>query len=309
MSVIAGEYNRSEDWVFVAVLLAFVYLVIYPAYIIFLRNQHARRIKRQLVTSAYKLPISLSPTELAYVFSSRVKKNQLFSTLLDMANRSLIVFKEKNGIIKVEVGPKVESKLSMHEQILFDYIEGSQDAVPVDQVLQGHTIKMYKKDSISGSRNYVYWWFLRQQLRDRNVIQKQMVSSYTRMLFSFGVVLSLLITTVVVFSWQIIDMALDGEVDFSHATEHLLTSLLAWIVYLIPIIIVSFLCLRFRGKMLGRHWLFTASNKRYLNQIIAYREFVRLTHKNSLRFESKDLEKASRLHTKPYALALEIIDS
>ena len=304
----AGEYNRSEDWIFVALLLAVVYLVLYPAYILFLRHQHARRIKRQLVTSAYKLPLSLSPTELAYVFSSRVRKKQLFSTLLDMANRSIVVFTEQKGIVKVAVGPKVESTLSMHEKILFDYIEASQDAVPVDQVLQGHTIKTYKKDTISGSRNYVYWWFLRQQLRDRNVIQKQMIFAYTRMLLSFGVLLSLFITTVTVFSWQTIDMALAGEVDFSHAVEHLLTSLLAWMVYVIPIIVVSFLCLRFRGKMLGRDWLFTPENKRYLNQIIAFREFVRLTHKNSLRFESKELEKSSRLHTKPYALALEIIE-
>jgi len=55
--------------------------------------------------------------------------------------------------------------------------------------------------------------------------------------------------------------------------------------------------------MLGRDWIMTTKYRRYLGQIDAYREFVRMTHKGVLKFESKELYMESMASTRPYAIA------
>jgi hypothetical protein len=308
MSIMSATVvNRSEDWVFVASVLGVIYIILYPLYVLFLRYQQARRISSQLVTSAYTLPTQLTPTELSYIFSSKVSKKQLYATLLDLANRSILVLRKNEGVLIAEIGPKHENNLTSHEAILFDFIKESGGEAAVDKILEGHTVKDYKTTTISGSRHYVYWWFLRQTLRDRKIIEKKMTGRYTKMIINFGLIMSLIIALVSLVSWRLIQMALNGEVDFDAAIDNAINAFTMWVVLIIPIIIVSFVALRFRGRMLGRHWLLTNSYRRYVNQIISFREYVRLTHKKKLKFESRELEKNSSLHTKPYAIALGII--
>jgi hypothetical protein len=68
-------------------------------------------------------------------------------------------------------------------------------------------------------------------------------------------------------------------------------------------VLVTFLLLKFRGRMLGRDWIMTEKYRRYIGQMDAFREFVRLAHKGKLRFESKELRKESIAITRPYAIA------
>ena len=79
---------------------------------------------------------------------------------------------------------------------------------------------------------------------------------------------------------------------------------LFWVIALVPLVVISFFLLRYRGLMLGREWLLQPSHMRYLEQIDSYRAFVRLTHSGKLRFESKELQEQSRQQTMPYAIAL-----
>jgi hypothetical protein len=94
-----------------------------------------------------------------------------------------------------------------------------------------------------------------------------------------------------------------GEVDAGRLLDSMRSSVLLWLMMLIPMLFISFGLLKFRGKMLGRDWVMTKKYRRYLGQIDAFREFVRMTHKGNLKFESKELYTESLAITRPYAIA------
>ncbi len=306
MTIIAvgGVGSRSDDWLFVGIVLATAYIVVYPLLILLRRNQHSRRIKNQLVTSPYKLPIKMNPTEFAYIFSSKINSQHLYATLLELANKSVVVIRQKEGKKYVEPGPKIEDNLTDSESFLVDHIFQANRPLPVDLVITGYSSHKNDNKIINGSRRYVFWWLLRYQLRKRNIIENRMTGRYTKMLLIFGVLSSFIISVVSVGMWSFVQMLEFGELDFGHILEHQLNSLQIWLTLLIPIIIVSFFILRFRGRMLGRLWLLKKTNRHYINQMIAFKEFVRLSNKNKLRFESDELQKESTVHTRPYAIAL-----
>lgn len=301
---VGGTGSRSEDWIFVGVVLAIAYVFLYPLFVLFKRSQQSRRIRKQLVTSAYKLPLKMTPVELSYIFSSKINQQHLFATLLDLANRSILVIRQKEGKMYVEPGPKVESGLTESESLLVDRVFEADRSIPVDQVISGYTSLKTGNEEITGSRSYVFWWLLRHQLRKRRIIENHMTGRYTKMLFVFGVISSLFISMTSIAVWRFIQMLDSGEVDFDRLCEHWANAFVVWLILLLPIIIVSFADLKFRGRMLGRLWLLTKQNRRYINQFIAFKEYVRLSNKKSLRFESKELEKESTINTKPYAIAL-----
>jgi len=284
--------------------LFIVYLIIYPLYILFLRYRHMRRIKHQLVTSMYKLPIKLTPVELAYIFSAKVKQPQLYATLLDLANRSIVVLHEKNGRLTVEPGPKVEKHLNSFENLLLDQFIKIPEPTNVDKVIEGTTnYELPNGSIINGSRQYVFWWLLRDTLRNRNIIQKNLNRRYSVMLLSFGVVGSLFVSVLTVGGVRILQMINDGKVDMTRLMESICASFLIWLIMVIPMLFISFGLLKYKGKMLGRDWIITATYRRYLGQMDAFREFVRLTHKGTLRFESKELYEESLATTRPFAIA------
>ena len=109
---------RSQDWTVAAISLIVGYLVVYPMYVLATRRKHTRRIKKQLVTTSYKLPQKLSPTELAYLFSTKVNRSQLYATVLDLSNRSVLMMKKKGGHAHADIGPKVEKSLKTYERFL-----------------------------------------------------------------------------------------------------------------------------------------------------------------------------------------------
>lgn len=307
MSTMAMFASTSsiDDWLFAGGVLVVSYLVLYPLYLLFVRIKHTRRIKSQLVTSLYKVPLGLSPAELSYVFSTRVSKAQLYGTLLDLANRSILVLdKNETGAITVSIGPKIEKELKPHEKLLYGHAQGMTGEVPLERVLQGFTtFKPVGDSEIRGSRQYVFWWLLRDDMRKRKLISKHMTAKYIKMLAIFGFFWSLILSTVPLLIIHILVMLDSGEVDFSHLSESFRAGLTFWLIALPMIILTSFFLLRFRGRMLGREWLMTSNLHRYLQQLEAYREFVRLTHKGTLRFESKELQKEARAITRPYAIA------
>ncbi len=299
-----GVYSQNDDWLVAGVAICIVYLIIYPLFIIHLRNRHSKRIRKHLVTSAYKLSVSLTPTEFAYVFSPKVGSNQLYATLLDLANRSLLVLEKKDKVTVARIGPKEDDKLQSFELFLIDKIKKSDKPVPIEKLTTGmDSISLSGIGKISGKKSYVYWWLQRQSLRDRKIIEKRMTGRYGVMLFKFGAVGGLIVSVIPLVSYRFMQMLNSGEVDVESLLQNAKSGLLFWIIALIPIVVISFFLLRFRGKMLGRSWLLTSNFKRYLGQLDAFREYVRLSHKEKLRFESKELKKESIARTRPYAIA------
>jgi hypothetical protein len=252
----------------------------------------------------YKLPIKMTPVELAYIFSTKVKKPQLYATLLDLANKSIVVMQNKSGKTTVENGPKVSNELTSFELLLINQFHDKKNPVSTELVLSGFTsYETNKRAIISGSRQYVFWWLLRDTLRRRQIIQIHLGRRYVKMLLTFGGIGSLIVSVLSVFFIRLLQMVNLGEVDGQQLVETIISGIHLWLIALVPMLLISFFLLKYRGKMLGRYWIMTDKYRRYLGQMDAFREFVRLTHKNKLRFESSDLRKESVALTRPYAIA------
>lgn len=296
--------SRSEDWTVAVGFLVLCYLVVYPLYVFLVRLKHTRRIKNQLVTSLYKIPIGLTPAELSYVFSTRVARRQLLGTVLDLANRSVLMVHKKGTDLKVAVGPKIEGNLKPYEKLLYLHAHTASNEVSAERVVSGFTkYKPAGENEIRGSRQYVFWWLLRDDLRRRKLITQHTTATYLKMLFFFGVVGSLILSIVPLFALRLIQLAQSGKIDLSRLVEALQNGFILWVIVIPAVIVVSFFVLRFKGRMLGREWLMTGKLRHYLNQLDAYREFVRLTHRGSLKFESKELAKEASASTRPFAVA------
>ena len=299
-----GEFSRTDDWWIVAIALVLAYFLVYPLYVLYMRFRNARRIKQSIVTSPYKQPLELTPAEMSYLFTSRVRQKQMYGTLLHLANRSIIHLEKKEGVIVASVGPKVEKKLKTYEKFLLLQITNSKRPIPVDQLMRGNTrFKTISDGEVKGSKQYVFWWLLRRQLQDSEHIRSRMIRRYSKMLLLFGVLGSLLVSVVPLLCIRLFQMLRDGEIEFDSLTDSLLHAVQFWAIVVLFFVVVSFFLLKFRGWMLGREWVMSQDMLRYLGQAVSFREFVRLTHKGQLRFESKQLEKESRTNTKPFAIA------
>jgi len=301
-----GETSlRTQDWQVATISLFVGYFLLYPAYVLATRWKHTRRIKKQLVTTSYKLPQQLSPTELAYLFSTKVNRSQLYATLLDLSNRSVLSMnKKKNGKIHVDIGPKVDKKLKSYEQSLMTPIEEAAEDIAITRIIDG--LGQYKLPSgylIKGSKQYVFWWLMRDSMRNDKIIKTDMRRKYLSMILSFGLLCSFALIFIPLFGVRMFNMLDMGELVIGDFMTSIENGFVLWVIMALPSIIASFFLLRFRGRMLGRYWLLTDKYDRYLEQFEAYREFVRLTHRGKLHFDSKTLEKESLAQTRPYAIA------
>ena len=211
---------------------------------------------------------------------------------------------EVQGKKRVKMGPKIDDTLLPFEKMLLRYVHNAGTQIDVELLIKGSTTYVLKSgERIQGSRQYVFWWLLRQSMRDKQLIEKSMTGRYSKLLLQFAVLGGLVICIIPLLSFRVLEMLRDGEVDVSSLTDSLVSGLLFWAMAVAPLLFISFVLLRFRGKMLGREWLMTKHSFHYLGQLDAYREFVRLVHKNRLRFDSKNMEKESKAETKPYAIA------
>jgi hypothetical protein len=302
---VTGEISlRSQDWTVAAIALIVVYLVLYPSYVLVTRRKHTRRISGQLVTKSYKLPQQLSPTELAYLFSTKVNRSQLYATLLDLSNRSILTMKKKNSKTHTGIGPKVETSLKEYERVLVRTIEQADEDIAITRVIDGPgQYELPSGELINGSKQYVFWWLLRDTMRKNNIIKTDMLRQYSSMILSLGLLGSFAIVLASTLGASIFSMLENGELLVGEFAWSIGRGFIIWILVALPCIIVSFFLLRFRGRMLGRYWLLTPKYERYIEQFEAYREFVRLTHRGKLHFDSKLLEKESIAQTRPYAIA------
>jgi hypothetical protein len=306
MSALAaiGAQLKESDWLLALAGLFIAYFVIYPLYIVLLRYSRMNRIKKQTVTSVYKLPFAITPAELAYIFSTKVKREQLYATLLHLANRSVVLIHKKNGKLTVENGPKIESDLQPFETLLLNQIYRKLDPVDAEKVLTGFTsYSLQNGTKINGSRQYVFWWLLRDALRNRNIIQRHLNKRYVGMLMVFGAIGSLIVSVLTVTAVRTVQMVDAGKISIEEIGTSISSSISLWIIAVIPMVFVSFILLKFRGRMVGRDWIMTEKYRRYMTQMEAFRAFVKLTHNDALKFESKELKKEALAVTRPYAIA------
>jgi hypothetical protein len=298
------DFTRSDDMRVAALVLFVVYFVIYPTVVILERNRHARRIKTQLVTSIYKIPLNLTPVDMAYLFSPRVKKSQIYATVIDLVNRGVLRSEGSKTDIKLAIGPRVDNELKTYEKMLVKLVEMHGPTVKLETLLTGETtFKTTDGERIGGSREYVFWWLVRESLRDEGYIHRHMGIYYLKMLIVFGGLWSLFIAITSTVTYRFIVMLQSGEIDLSQLVNAATQSSALWVMVLPVLLVGSFFLLKFGGKMRGRKWVMTHKTEHFLKQICAFREFTRLSLKGRLRFESKELREESISATNAYAHA------
>jgi len=298
--------GRVEDRIVVGLALVLCYLIIFPAYVLATRAVSKNRIKKQIVTSQYKLPIHLSPSEFSYVFSSKIDKKHIYATLLDLANRSMVIISKREGNIFVSQGPRVDEKIPDTDKLIMENVQEVQEQ-QINVFTDGKSsYKSITNGVVEGSKTYIFWWVLRNQMQKSNLINSNMKLKYFKMIFTNGVLLSYLITLISVISVNFVRMSREGEIEAKQVFQSIIDISCFLFLLIIPIMIITFFLLKMRGKNLGRYWLIKQKNIRYLPQIVAYREFVVLAHRNRLKFESKQLKTKALAETRPYAVALGI---
>ena len=299
-----GAYSREDDWIIAGLVVFISYVIVYPLYLLMVRVKHTRRIKKQLVTSIYKLPINLNPAEVSYVFTARIGRRQIYATLLDLTNRGVLIMHKKGTKTYMSLGPKHDSTLTSYEHLLIDQLHEVPEPLEVDKMIKNSVVhELSKTHIIRGSTYYVFWYLLRDHLRKSKLIERRMTGKYAKMLFFFGVVWSLVLAVVPLVSFRVLQILDSGEVNLTQITQVVYSGLLLWSLVVPFVVFFSFFLLRLRGHMIGRAWLMTDRLSHYLHQFEAFREFVRLTHSDRLHFESKELLKEARATTLPYAIA------
>lgn len=299
------DHSRAEDWRFIAFSLVVVYFVLYPLYVLSIRFRRTHRIKRQIVTTLYKVPLQLSPAEFSYLFSTRIKKPQLYATLLDLSNQGIVLLRKRDGEIVAELGAHLSEELRKYELMLLKQIYNAGGKATMTALASGQSSYGVKDGRIiNGTKLYIFLWLLRSGLQQNGIIQQRPVTRYVRIVLVYGVLLSLLLSMLFLLSLRSLQMLDGGNINLNLLRYNAVSALLFWSMLLPPMLLASFFVMRFHGRMLGRVWLFSAKSRRYLLQMEAFREFVRLTHKDRLRFANDDLKKEAIKATKPYAVAL-----
>lgn len=302
-SLIDGE--QYGVWVAMSVAYLLFAFVFYPVRYFLKQQKFRRQISTHLVTSVYNLPTELSPAELSYLFSPSVGKRQLYASLMQLTNDGVLHSSVEKGKLQFTIGPRVDTKMPLSSAYLLDILEQSGGALYVEGFTEGNM--SYKlpntHEKVDGSKNYVFWWVVREGLRQRGVIVKRPIEAYFTVILKSHIKLTLLS----LFAVGLLHAALmsgQGEISLD-ATGSLLLQTVFWFgVFFIPAFIVSFMSVRIRGKFLGRDWILTDKKQRLLNQFDAFREYVRLVHEGNVAFESDEAQRQAELRVLPFAVAL-----
>lgn len=299
-----GVYDRSVDWRFISISLFLIFIFYYPIYLWVVRIYKTQRIRSQLITTLYKPPLDMSPVDLSYIFSKKVDSRHLYATILHLTNRGVLHMSHKNGVTYTEIGPKLDDNLELYEKMLVGIVHSHKEAVPIDKIIEGNiTYRLSSGSEIKGSKRYVFWWLLKQSLRDRGLIEKLMTSYYAKLVILFGAGGGLIVAFFPLFFWRLAQMNSDGKLDASRMNQTFMSAVSFWAISLPLILVISFILLLFRGRMLGRRWILTKKSLRYLGQFGVFREFTWLAQRKKLHFDSTTLAKESALETRPFAIA------
>lgn len=307
MDVVASLTHGEQYGVWVTLTLLFlVYaIVIFPLRYFAKRQKFRRQISSHLITSSYKLPEKLSPAELSYLFSPSIKKRHIIASLMQLLNDGLLVSKSHEGALGFSIGPRVDSMTALSDTYLIDSIEKNDNSMSFGQLVEGDVSYSVPntRDKVSGSKVYVFWWLVRQGLRQRGVIVDRPVKAY------FSVIITtlrniFLLSILNLFTIQLLLLIFGGQIDIDSVISSIKHTTV-WFFLFFPLeIVISFITVRFRGRLLGRGWILTAKKARLLGQFDAYREYVRLVQRGDVLFEHDEAKKRARSITQPYAVAL-----
>lgn len=280
-------------------------LILCPLRYAYKQRKFRYQISTHLVTSSYKLPEELTPAELSYLFSRSISRRHLNGSLMQLVNEGILSPLTSQGKLLFSMGPRVDSKIALSSAYLIDMVEGSEQPYAVHDFSDGTIVYRVPNthEEVKGSKIYVFWWLVREGLRQRGVIVKRPLRAYFLIIFKTQL-LTVIVSLLTVIILHAFIMTINGEIELE-AIRQLLTNAAFWFgVTFIATFTVSAFTIRLKGQFLGRDWILTGKKKRLLNQFDAFREYVRLVQKGDVAFENNEAQRAAELRTLPYAVAL-----
>lgn len=279
-------------------------LVAFALTIVFMRRWYfaRRRILTHRITAEYAAPLKFSPAEMSYLFRRNLDERDFAATLIYMSQRGVIHFRKHEDKKVVLPGPKYEADLRPYERAILEVIDEHR-LITAAELLDGyHSIFDDRK---KGS----FTLEVRKHLEKHGYIRQNYLFSYLESLAK-GSVLSLLSIVWIpsIFLW-FYGVVLQGGSDFSDLDDIAYTSIMILLILAVPILVFVIVVRLLQSRSLGRSWIAERKLKQFWPHIIGFRQFVYLSEKEKLIFESKSLKKASELNTLPYAVAFRLVEN
>ena len=272
--------------------------------VVFMRRWYfaRRRILTHRITAEYVAPLEFSPAEMSYLFRHRLDERDFAATLVFMAQRGVIHFRKHEGQKVVLPGPKYEGNLRPYERMILEVVD-EHKFLPAQELLAGY-LTIFERETKSSFGAEV-----RKDLEERGFIKQHYTLGYIESVAK-GTILSLFAIVWIpsIFLW-IYGVLLQGGSDFSNIDDVTYTSLMLLLMLALPVLIFVIVVRLLQSRSLGRSWIAEKKLKRYWTHIIGFRQFVYLSEKEKLTFESKSLKKTSEINTLPYAIAFRLVEN
>lgn len=304
VSLVGASLLSVQDFDTVPIVINFLlgFLVAVALVAVFMRRWYfaRKRILSHRITAEYVAPLEFSPAEMSYLFRRKLDERDFAATLVFMAQRGVIHFRKHEGKKIVLPGPKYEGNLRSYERTILDVIDEHKQ-LSSQELLDGYTSIFERKAQSTFTLE------VKKHLEKRGYIKKNYLFGYLQSVTK-GTLLSLLAIVWIpsIFLW-FYGVVLQGGSDFSDIDDIVYTSLMILLVLIVPVLIFVVIVRLLQSRSLGRSWVAEPKLKRFWPHIIGFRQFVYLSEKEKLNFESKSLKKSSEVNTLPYAVSFRLV--
>lgn len=259
-----------------------------------------RRILTHRITAEYVAPLEFSPAEMSYLFRRKLDERDFAATLVYMAQRGVIHFRKHEGAKVLLPGPKYEAQLRPYERMILDVVDENR-FIKSSELLEGY-VSIFERH---GSDTFTD--LVRKDLIKKGYIKKNYIGGYLRSVCK-GTLLSLFAIVWIpsIFLW-LYGVVIQGGSDFSNLDDLMYTSFTMVALLILPVLIFAIIIRLAQSHSLGRDWIAQKKLRQFWPHIIGFRQFVYLSEKEKLNFESKNLKKTSEINTLPYALVFRLV--
>lgn len=251
------------------------------------RAIHQRNMKRGTIVTEFKPPLDLSPAELGYLYDTKLQKQEIVATLLDLQQRGFITLKHGNlGL--VAVAKKPPAGLKDHEAYLVRVINTG--------VAINYAFFSYHRVFVESN--------VQNLLVKRGFLHQPSIGRYFRRVAVLNFIGALIFpcSLLVVSSLKSEGVSVENVAALI-ATSTLFAGVFAMVLF--PFYgAVSVATLWLYSRIAGKSWLRTDKLRKEWRTIEGYRQYVHMVEIDNIQFETTELKERSRNHALPYAVAL-----
>lgn len=262
-----------------------------------------RRILSHRITAEYVAPLEFDPAAMSYLFRRKLDERDFAALLVFMSQRGVIHFRKHEGKKVVLPGPKYEGNLKLYERLILEVVEENR-FLSSNELLKGYDT-IFKRNTPDATLTSL----VRADLEKHGFIKKNYSARYAHSILK-GTLLSLIaivwLPSILLWFYGLITL---GGSDFTNIDNVAYTSCMMSLVAMVPILVFVIIVRFLQSRSLGRSWIAENKLRRFWPHIIGFRQFVYLSEKEKLNFESKTLKKTSEINTLPYAIAFRLVEN